>query len=76
MLYEVITERCGRCHTESREETVVACRDCHARDPFSAAALRDQNQAAYHIDKPGLKGVITSYSIHYTKLYDAHPSHH
>jgi len=51
-----VDERCGRCHTESREETVVACRDCHARDPFSAAALRDQNQAAYHIDKPGLKG--------------------
>lgn len=49
---------CARCHRNSSETKVVACRGCHAPQPFSATALKEKraNPKLYHQDKPGLKG--------------------
>jgi len=49
--------RCGRCHAQSPKSTVVACRDCHDADPFSAVQLerKADDRWQYHVDKPGLK---------------------
>jgi hypothetical protein len=49
---------CVRCHQNSSETKVVACRGCHGAQPFSAEALREKraNLKLYHQDKPGLKG--------------------
>jgi len=47
---------CVRCHKNSGATPVVACKGCHAAQPFSAAALREKNRTAYHMDKLGLKG--------------------
>ncbi len=50
-------ENCGRCHHATETTTGVACRSCHAPEPFSADALRakEANSKLYHRDKPGLK---------------------
>ena len=50
-------ERCGRCHAQSPKSAVVACRDCHVADPFTAAQLerKADDRYQYHVDKPGLK---------------------
>ncbi|MDO3377387.1 cytochrome c3 family protein [Geoalkalibacter halelectricus] len=49
---------CARCHAGTAEITVVACRDCHAAEPFSAAHLKAQKAEPhrYHTDQLGLKG--------------------
>ncbi len=47
---------CARCHRKSEAVPVVACKRCHEARPFSAAALRERNKAAYHLDRLGLKG--------------------
>lgn len=49
---------CVRCHKNSNETKVVACRGCHTADPFSAEAQREKESSLnlYHRDKPGLKG--------------------
>ncbi|WP_243370504.1 cytochrome c3 family protein [Geotalea sp. SG265] len=49
---------CVRCHQNSSETKVVACRGCHAAQPFSAEAQRKKQaeMKLYHQDKPGLKG--------------------
>ncbi len=49
---------CVRCHKNSNETKIVACKGCHAAQPFSAATLREKesNRKLYHQDKPGLKG--------------------
>ncbi len=49
---------CVRCHKNSNETKVVACKGCHTAQPFSAATLREKenNRRLYHQDKPGLKG--------------------
>lgn len=48
---------CVRCHAAGTATGVVACRDCHSAQPFSAEYLKQQsaNRGLYHIDKPGLK---------------------
>lgn len=50
-------EKCARCHHGTQEMDVVACRDCHAREPFSAEnlAAKRADQYRYHIDQIGLK---------------------
>lgn len=54
----VESKNCVRCHKNSSETAVVACRGCHAAQPFSAVALNEKHQEKhlYHQDKPGLKG--------------------
>ncbi len=49
---------CVRCHQNSSENPVVACRGCHSAQPFSAESLKDKqaDSKLYHQDKPGLKG--------------------
>lgn len=49
-------KNCVRCHKNSGATANVACRGCHAIQPFSAEALRAKNKNTYHTDKPGLKG--------------------
>ena len=49
---------CIRCHRNSGETKVVACRGCHLPDPFSAAAIRAKDPKAYHNDKPSLKAAM------------------
>lgn len=52
-------ERCAKCHDNSGAMDVVACRDCHLAEPFSAAAIHGAaSDDLYHIDKPGLKGAL------------------
>jgi hypothetical protein len=47
---------CIRCHKNSSETSVVACKGCHSAQPFSAETLSEKNNKLYHQDKPGLKG--------------------
>lgn len=49
---------CLKCHRDSREAEVVACRDCHAEKRFSAEYLTkiEADAQLYHEEKPGLKG--------------------
>jgi class III cytochrome C family protein len=47
---------CIRCHKNSSETTVVACKGCHLAQPFSAETVSEKNNKLYHQDKPGLKG--------------------
>ncbi len=48
---------CVRCHANSGEQDVVACRDCHPLDRFSQEYLKSlEKPLLYHINKPGLKG--------------------
>ena len=49
-------KNCVRCHKNSGATAVVACRGCHSIQTFSAAALREKNKNAYHMDKLSLKG--------------------
>ena len=49
-------KNCVRCHKNSGATAVVACRGCHAAQTFTAAALREKNKNAYHMDKLSLKG--------------------
>lgn len=48
---------CARCHSNSQKTQVVACRECHPVEPFSAEYLHQQELDVnrYHRDKPGLK---------------------
>jgi hypothetical protein len=46
---------CIRCHRNSNETNVVACKGCHSLQPFSATTLREKDLKTYHRDKPGLK---------------------
>jgi hypothetical protein len=50
-------ERCVSCHGEDEGGAVVACRECHEAEPFSAERIQDQAKNIYrfHVDKPGLK---------------------
>ena len=50
-------EKCVKCHSSVDVLDNVACGDCHAADPFSAAYLKTKEGEldVYHIDKPGLK---------------------
>lgn len=49
---------CMRCHAAPTEVSVVACRDCHSAEPFSAGYLKAKKADThrYHTDKLGLKG--------------------
>lgn len=49
---------CMRCHAGAAEMGVVACRDCHAAEPFSAGYLKAKKADThrYHTDQLGLKG--------------------
>lgn len=56
---QVTDPNCARCHKNSGAQPVVSCKGCHASDPFTPEALkqqRDQQPPVYHRDKPGLKG--------------------
>ncbi|MDZ4184908.1 MAG: cytochrome c3 family protein [Desulfuromonadales bacterium] len=49
---------CMRCHSSGATSERVACRDCHAPDPFSADHLKttSEDRKRYHRDLLGLKG--------------------
>ena len=49
---------CVRCHKNSSETSIVACKGCHAAQPFLAEGLNKKHadNKLYHQDKPGLKG--------------------
>ena len=49
--------RCLKCHRGGHEAATMACRGCHSKEPFSAAALQEQfrDPQRHHQDKPGLK---------------------
>ncbi len=49
---------CAKCHSGGEMLAKVACRDCHAREPFSADYLlaKKQDSQRYHQDQLGLKG--------------------
>ena len=49
---------CLRCHRNSGETKVVACRGCHSADPFTATAIKEKDPKLYHHDKPGLKAAL------------------
>jgi hypothetical protein len=49
---------CVRCHRNSSETKIVACRGCHLPDPFSATAIKEKNKKIYHLDKPSLKAAM------------------
>lgn len=53
----VTDEACAGCHGTSKGTEVVACRECHPAQPFSAEYLAEKEQdiRRYHTDKPGLK---------------------
>jgi hypothetical protein len=55
---QVADKNCVRCHKLSEANKQVACKTCHAANPFSAEALqaKESNRWLYHQDKPGLKG--------------------
>lgn len=50
--------RCAKCHPNAAQKPAVSCRQCHSPTPFSAASIRQRDQAVdrYHRDIPGLKG--------------------
>ncbi|MEJ2199477.1 MAG: cytochrome c3 family protein [Desulfuromonadaceae bacterium] len=50
-------EKCAKCHDTAQEMEIVACRDCHVKNPFSAEQLAAKNAdpLRYHIDQIGLK---------------------
>ena len=49
---------CMRCHDSGGSGERVACRDCHAAEPFSADHLKKttEDRKRYHRDPLGLKG--------------------
>ncbi len=49
---------CARCHSNAETVPIISCKECHARDPFSATDIREKEADLhlYHRDKPGLKG--------------------
>lgn len=49
---------CVRCHRNSGETKEVSCKGCHRSDPFSAAAIKENDPKIYHDDKPGLKAAM------------------
>lgn len=49
---------CVRCHRNSGETKMVSCKGCHLADPFTAAAMKEKNPKAYHLDKPSLKAAM------------------
>ncbi len=49
---------CVRCHRNSSATAIVSCRGCHLVDPFSAAAINENNPKNYHHDKPSLKAAM------------------
>jgi len=49
---------CIRCHRNSSETKEVSCKGCHRADPFSAAAIKEKDPKAYHLDKPSLKAAM------------------
>ena len=65
MLYEVITSR--RVLNQKASAVVMFIRQIALPEGFQAAETHRDD----FIEQMGLIGVITSYSIHYTKLYDA-----
>ncbi len=50
-------DRCIRCHADSDEAEIVSCRNCHAKEPFSAESINTEalDRYQFHIDTPGLK---------------------
>jgi hypothetical protein len=55
---QVSDPNCARCHKNSGAQANVSCKGCHAAEPFTPEALkqqRDQQPPIYHRDKPGLK---------------------
>lgn len=49
---------CVRCHRNSSETKSVSCRGCHLAEPFSAAAIKENNPKNYHNDTPSLKAAM------------------
>lgn len=56
----VLDPICQRCHENSQETEVVACRDCHPAKRFSAAYLAslEEDINLFHQEKPGLQGAF------------------
>lgn len=56
---QVNDPNCARCHKNSGAQAVVSCKGCHAAEPFTPEALkqqRDKHPPLYHKDQAGLKG--------------------
>lgn len=51
------SERCIRCHLGGHEGKSMACKNCHEKEPFSAAVVNQKfkNGQQFHQDRPGLK---------------------
>lgn len=49
---------CIRCHRNSAQTQIVACRGCHLSDPFSATAIKEKSKKIYHNDMPSLKAAM------------------
>jgi hypothetical protein len=49
---------CATCHKKEEISEKVACRGCHAAEPFSSTEINRLSDGGkrYHIDMPGLKG--------------------
>lgn len=48
---------CAKCHRKADAQEKVACRACHAAQPFVTAEIGiHKDGKTYHIDIPGLKG--------------------
>ena len=69
MLYEVITYGYFRRGDEQRRKQH---HELPAREATGRAARRCAHQPAFLRGSPAKRCVITSYSIHYTKLYDVY----
>ena len=68
MLYEVITIVCVK-----KDGTIIGKHKPSSEFPFHKAIYesRPDIKSVIHAHPPALVSVITSYSIHYTKLYEA-----
>lgn len=54
----VTDPNCIRCHANSGEQDLVACKDCHPTERFSRDYITSlEKPLLYHINKPGLKGI-------------------
>ena len=63
MLYEVITAAIKFAHDAIRIH-------CKAQEELAAEAGKPKREYCHEVNDEALRDVITSYSIHYTKLYE------
>ena len=66
-------QKCLKCHKDSGEADVVACRDCHVENRFSAENLAkiEADSQLFHDQKPGLKGAYHQNCLECHKRMDA-----